>query len=471
MRPSGTVWPQTTITPLRQRCTVTGSVRARGGGPAGRPRYKRRVSAPVSRVGAGARQLARVGSRSISVARSIGKKTGRPPRDLWPRAPGAGERDEAALVDRAIDLDRGAIELEWERRRARREGTVAGELGQIGTGQVRAQALDPRGGDRLHWRAMSALAFGSPRAAMRAQISLRAVFCCVAGGRGVSVAALAASDGSKNCGERLGRTPQLRPGRRTEMSAIRKRSHRMVPVGLVMALALAFTPSAGAQTVDVGGSAAGTGSWTVAGPLGPVVNTLTLAVTGTPQAATGTVSFGSTGFSQGFFDWSGVPSCIAIDETATGFRASIAGDIVGGTAFVVGARSFELTVYDNTPSGQIDQVDVRTSLSPGDFDRTCSFDLAPVHTLTAGDFVVTPVAACPPNDDEDGDGLTNNNESLFSTLLGNADSDRDGIADGNDDANRNGEDDEDEDDDEEDGCPDDDSDGDGEDDEDEDDDD
>jgi hypothetical protein len=72
------------------------------------------------------------------------------------------------------------------------------------------------------------------------------------------------------------------------------------------------------------------------------------------------------------------------------------------------------------------------------------------------------------DDDDDNDGLTNKNESLFLTLLGNSDSDLDGIVDGNDDANGNGEDDEDEDDDE---CPDDDdSDGDGEDDEDEDDD-
>jgi hypothetical protein len=77
---------------------------------------------------------------------------------------------------------------------------------------------------------------------------------------------------------------------------------------------------------------------------------------------------------------------------------------------------------------------------------------------------------CPDDDDGDGDGLSDSRESRFLTLLGNDDSDRDGIADGNDDANGNGEDDEDEDDDEDDGCPDEDSDDDGEDDEDEDDD-
>jgi hypothetical protein len=75
---------------------------------------------------------------------------------------------------------------------------------------------------------------------------------------------------------------------------------------------------------------------------------------------------------------------------------------------------------------------------------------------------------CPPGDDDDNDGLNNLNESLLSTLLGIADSDYDGVLDGNDDANGNGEDDEDEDDDDE--CPDPDDDGDGTDDEDEDDD-
>jgi hypothetical protein len=80
-------------------------------------------------------------------------------------------------------------------------------------------------------------------------------------------------------------------------------------------------------------------------------------------------------------------------------------------------------------------------------------------------------AACPEEEDDDGDGLADSRESQFFTLLGSTDSDLDGIADGNDDANGNGEDDEDEDDDEDDGCPDEDSDGDGEDDEDEDDDD
>jgi hypothetical protein len=76
---------------------------------------------------------------------------------------------------------------------------------------------------------------------------------------------------------------------------------------------------------------------------------------------------------------------------------------------------------------------------------------------------------CPPGDvDNDNDGLEDQAESLFGTLLNDADSDDDGVVDGNEDDDGDGVDDEDEDDDE-DPCPDDD-DGDGEDDEDEDDD-
>jgi hypothetical protein len=74
---------------------------------------------------------------------------------------------------------------------------------------------------------------------------------------------------------------------------------------------------------------------------------------------------------------------------------------------------------------------------------------------------------CTVEGDDDNDGLNNANERLLGLLLNNADSDRDGIKDGNDDANRNGKADEDEDDGDE--CPDPDRDRDGVDDEDEDD--
>jgi hypothetical protein len=74
---------------------------------------------------------------------------------------------------------------------------------------------------------------------------------------------------------------------------------------------------------------------------------------------------------------------------------------------------------------------------------------------------------CPSSNDTDSDGLIDSQELNFLTLLGIADSDFDGVVDGNDDANGNGQDDEDEDD--HDDCPDRDGDGDGTDDEDEDD--
>jgi hypothetical protein len=73
---------------------------------------------------------------------------------------------------------------------------------------------------------------------------------------------------------------------------------------------------------------------------------------------------------------------------------------------------------------------------------------------------------CPDEVDTDFDGLNNANELRFGLPINIADSDFDGIADGNDDSNGNGEDDEDEDD--GDDCPDPDGDGDGVDDEDED---
>jgi hypothetical protein len=74
------------------------------------------------------------------------------------------------------------------------------------------------------------------------------------------------------------------------MDATRRRplwmSRRIVLLLLsVAALALTFTPLASAQTVDAGGSADGTGVY------GDVFTNaaLTVSVTGTPQAATGTV--------------------------------------------------------------------------------------------------------------------------------------------------------------------------------------
>jgi hypothetical protein len=223
-----------------------------------------------------------------------------------------------------------------------------------------------------------------------------------------------------------------------------------------VALALSVTPLASAQAP---GSVTGTGTYNQS------TTTLTVNVTGTPQSASGPVT-GTFFLGDNFV---GAARCLEIDATATGARASIAGEVTNGTLFLAGIRGFRVTIYDNAPSGTDDQVsDVRLHEEPR---TSCGFDFPRDFTLDAGNFTITPIPAggCPSGDD-DGDGLNNSRESVFSTLLRTADSDRDGVVDGNDDSNGNGEDDEDEDDDEDDGCPDEDSDGDGDDDEDEDDD-
>jgi hypothetical protein len=278
------------------------------------------------------------------------------------------------------------------------------------------------------------------------------------------VAALAVSDGSDEVKQRIvqGGTPQASPGERREMNPTGTRpfSKRRSIVSLLLsaaALALSVTPLASAQAT---GSVTGTGTYNQG------TTTLTVNVTGTPQLASGSV-LGTFSLGDNFV---GEARCLQIDATASGGRASIAGVITGGTLFFPGGfRGFEVTIYDNTPTGGDDEVsDVRLY---GAARTSCGFDLPRDFTVEVGDYTIEPIPAggCP-SGDEDDDGLNDSRESLFSTLLRQADSDRDGVVDGNDDSNRNGEDDEDEDDDEDDGCPDEDSDGDGEDDEDEDDD-
>lgn len=159
----------------------------------------------------------------------------------------------------------------------------------------------------------------------------------------------------------------------------------------------------------------------------------------------------------------------------TGNSASIGGVITNSNDASVVGFGIAFTVVDNTPVAP-DLVSLETLMEfspPAANTPNCGSELPPAFPVDTGDIVVQDNiagGACPPGDDEDNDGLTDDRESIFSTLLGNPDSDLDGIRDGNDDANGNGEDDEDEDDDENDGCPDEDSDEDGVDDEDEDDD-
>jgi hypothetical protein len=255
------------------------------------------------------------------------------------------------------------------------------------------------------------------------------------------------------------------------MSATRQspwRSRRIVLLlASVAALVLTLTTLASAQVTDSGGSADGIGD---GGNSGHALTVL--GVTGTPQAAVGSVTWTNPKPPPGApTDWTGVAKCIAIDEIAdpvftTVLRASIAGEITGGSALLAGFRGFRVTVYDRQgPPGVEDPwSDPDLAAQP---QTSCNFDFPP--TQTQGGFTIVPFDVCPPQIDEDNDGLTDHNENLFSTLLGNSDSDLDGISDGNEDSDDDGEDDEDEDDEEDDGCPDEDSDDDGEDDEDEDD--
>jgi hypothetical protein len=149
-RPSETRWRQTVITPvvLTRRWTVTGlgpGPRRWTGGPGALEpeRLLRR-----ERVGAHAQQLARLRVEEHQRLRLDADDHGPSAEDLGRGHLAAGQGDDAALVDRAVDLDRRSILGRRQRRRPGRDRAPPGELGQIGGGQVRAQALDPGAGDR-----------------------------------------------------------------------------------------------------------------------------------------------------------------------------------------------------------------------------------------------------------------------------------------------------------------------------------
>jgi hypothetical protein len=138
------------------------------------------------------------------------------------------------------------------------------------------------------------------------------------------------------------------------------------------------------------------------------------------------------------------------------------------------AATGDLLGLGTSGNNEIPAVRYRLSYSFAHTDSFATFSFTGENLQFWGDegwvldnVVVSVTPACPPTNDEDNDGLTDHNENLLLTLLGNTDSDVDGINDGNDDANGNGEADEDEDDGGQ--CPDDDANGNGEADEDEDD--
>jgi hypothetical protein len=164
---------------------------------------------------------------------------------------------------------------------------------------------------------------------------------------------------------------------------------------------------------------------------------------------------------------------ISLDATFT-VTSQIGGNVTGEKHYV-GPGDGPETAGCDEETGEINTLSLcyRAEFadgSPPETGRSNLFLIGPFLTEQFVPDATVSCGGCPDEEDEDGDGLTDSKESRFLTLLGNDDSDFDGIADGNDDANGNGEDDEDEDDDEDDDCPDEDSDDDGEDDEDEDDD-
>ena len=152
-----------------------------------------------------------------------------------------------------------------------------------------------------------------------------------------------------------------------------------------------------------------------------------------------------------------------VDFTVTPVTATIAPATTPSTSTNgSGIDRFPIPSFTSEPTGITPVVLANTV-----FGSMTGSDHVFQFTSTGGIVAPPPGAPCPDNEDEDDDGLTDRNENLLLTLLRVADSDEDGIVDGNDDANGNAEDDEDEDD--GDDCPDRDGDGDGDDDEDEDD--
>jgi hypothetical protein len=122
----------------------------------------------------------------------------------------------------------------------------------------------------------------------------------------------------------------------------------------------------------------------------------------------------------------------------------------------------------NSDQATTEPADECSDLIDNDGDLLIDYPADPGCESATDDSEANPGTPPQCGDDDDGDGLRDDAESLFGRLLGNPDSDADGVRDGNEDEDDDGEDDEDEDDDE---CEDEDEDDDGEDDEDEDDDD
>jgi hypothetical protein len=146
MRPSATRSQQTVITPVALHADRLGPrPRWRSGG-AGALEPEHLVGR--ERVRPHAQQLARVWVQEHQRLRLDADDHRAPAKDLGGEHLTTAQADQAAVVDRAVDFDRGARFGGRQRRRPGRHRVVAGELREIGDAQVRTQALDPGAGDR-----------------------------------------------------------------------------------------------------------------------------------------------------------------------------------------------------------------------------------------------------------------------------------------------------------------------------------
>jgi hypothetical protein len=102
------------------------------------------------RVRARAEQLARLRVEEQQRGRFDPDRDLASAEDLGGEQLAAAEADQAGVVDGAVDLDRAAGPARDDRQRRRAGGcrAVALELREVGTGEVRAQALDAGAGDR-----------------------------------------------------------------------------------------------------------------------------------------------------------------------------------------------------------------------------------------------------------------------------------------------------------------------------------
>ena len=110
------------------------------------------------------------------------------------------------------------------------------------------------------------------------------------------------------------------------------------------------------------------------------------------------------------------------------------------TQFAPGSIGYRADITTATGESCTDEGTSRARLNSGPLVGPNFID----EDFTSSQLVALCAEQCPPNDDQDNDGLIDQRESHFGTLVPNADSDNDGVKDGDEDSDDDGEDDEDE---------------------------